>query len=190
MWMHLERNATDGIHFIELRVIHAQMTSLGLWPASPAGCVGRKRSRECWGMNKLIQVAPEWMSPRMMANDNLLCRMRKCDTSDGTAAELLNIDTCCIQVQLVSQLGSALTTCIRLFKIPAPRQQTLCSISLSPCRSRQHHSRFDSAGTGLAIKVINNTMHKESGEDLCPWLGCTSPERATKPRVQVAYDRC
>lgn len=43
-----------------------------------------------------------------------------------------------------------------------------------------HHSRFDGAGMGLAIKVINNTMHKESGEDLCPWLGCTSPERVTK----------
>lgn len=42
MWMHLERNATDGIHFIELRVIHAQMTSLGLWPATPAGRVGRR----------------------------------------------------------------------------------------------------------------------------------------------------
>lgn len=61
MWMHLERNATDGIHFIELRVIHAQMTSFGLWPAIPAGRVGRKRSRACWGMNKLIQVAPEWI---------------------------------------------------------------------------------------------------------------------------------
>lgn len=90
VWTHLECNATDGIHFIELRVIHAQMTSFGLWPATPAGRVGRKRSRECRGMNKLIQVAPEWMSPRMMANESLLCRMRKCDMSDGTAAELLN----------------------------------------------------------------------------------------------------
>lgn len=127
----LECNATDGIHFIELRVIPAQMTSLGLWPATSAGRVGRKRSRECRGVNKLIQVAPEWMSPRMMANENLLYHMRKCDTSDETAAELLNSNYVSIQVQRVSQLGSAPATSIRLFEIPDPRQ-TLCAIFLLP----------------------------------------------------------
>lgn len=30
------------------------------------------------------------MSQGMTANDNLLYRMQKCDTSDGSAAELLN----------------------------------------------------------------------------------------------------
>lgn len=57
------------------------------------------------------------MSSRMMANENLLYHMRKCDTSDETAAELLNSNYVGIQVQPVSQLGSAPTTSIRLFKI-------------------------------------------------------------------------
>lgn len=58
-----------------LRVIPIQVTSLGLWPATHAGIVGRLRSRECRGMNKLIQVAPEWMSQGMMANENPLYHM-------------------------------------------------------------------------------------------------------------------